>query len=62
VNTLIDLKKLRDPDAGWKPLGKVKPSERVWRFKSFDPMVEKTNSPLTEKSGIAFVTFSWQMI
>ncbi len=41
VNTLIDLKKLRDPNAGWKPLGKVKPSERVWRFKSFDPMVEK---------------------
>jgi hypothetical protein len=49
VNTLIDLKKLGDPDAGWKPLGKVKPSERVWRFKSFDPMVEKDQLPINGK-------------
>ena len=49
VNTLIDLKKLRDPDAGWKPLGKVKPSERVWRFKSFDPMVEKDKLQINGK-------------
>jgi hypothetical protein len=49
VNTLIDLKKLCDPDAGWKPLGKVKPSERVWRFKSFDPLVEKDQLPINGK-------------
>ena len=49
VNTLIDLKKLRNPEAGWKPLGKVKPSERVWRFKSFDPMVEKDQLPINGK-------------
>ena len=49
VNTILDLKKLRNPAAGWKPLGKVPPSERVWRFKSFDPMVEKDQLPIKGK-------------
>lgn len=41
VDTIIDLTKLRNPDAGWKPIGKVPPAERIWRFVSFDPMTEK---------------------
>jgi hypothetical protein len=40
VDTIIDLTKLRNPAAGWKPLGKVPPAERVWRFVSFDPLTE----------------------
>ena len=49
VNTLIDLKKLRDPDAGWKPLGKVKPSERIWRFKSLDATAENDKLKINGK-------------
>jgi len=49
VNTIIDLTKLRNPAAGWKPLGKVPPSDRVWRFKSFDPIVEKDQLPTRER-------------
>ena len=49
VNTIIDLKKLRFPDAGWRPVGKVPSSELVWRFKSFDPIVEKDQVPTRER-------------
>ena len=50
VSTLIDLAKLRNPTAGWKPIGKVPKSELVWRFKSFDPTVEKDQVPTREKT------------
>jgi len=50
VNTIIDLAKLRNPTAGWKPIGKVPSSELVWRFKSFDPIVEKDRVPTREKT------------
>jgi len=49
VDTIIDLTRLRKPIAGWKPLGKVAPAERVWRFTSFDPLTEKDRKPLREK-------------
>jgi hypothetical protein len=49
VNTIIDLAKLRNPSAGWKPIGKLPPSERVWKFKSFDPIVEKDQLPTRER-------------
>ena len=49
LNTLIDLVKLKNPAAGWKSIGKVQPSERVWRFKSFDPIVEKDQLVIHEK-------------
>jgi hypothetical protein len=49
VSTIIDLTKLRNPTAGWKPIGKVPSSELVWRFKSLDPMVEKDQLPTREK-------------
>jgi len=49
VDTIIDLTKLRKLVAGWKPLGKVKPEDRVWRFTSFDPLTEKDNKHPREK-------------
>ena len=50
VSTIIDLTRLRNPTAGWKPIGKVPSSELVWRFKSFDPIVEKDQVPTREKT------------
>ena len=50
VNTIIDLTKLRNPTAGWKPIGKVPSSELVWRFKSFDPIVAKDQVPTRERN------------
>jgi hypothetical protein len=50
VSTLIDLAKIRNPAVGWKPIGKVPSSELVWRFKSFDPIVEKDQVPTREKT------------
>ena len=50
VSTLIDLAKLRDPTAGWKPIGKVPSSDLVWRFKTFDPILEKDKVPTREKT------------
>jgi hypothetical protein len=49
LNSIIDLTKLGNPAAGWKPIGKVPPAQRVWRFKSFDPMVEKDQLPIRER-------------
>jgi hypothetical protein len=49
VDTIIDLTKLRNPGAGWKPLGKVPPAERTWRFVSFDPLTEKDQVHPREK-------------
>jgi hypothetical protein len=49
LNSIIDLTKLTNPTAGWKPIGKLPPSERVWRFKSFDPIVEKDQLPTRER-------------
>jgi hypothetical protein len=49
LNTIIDLTKLKNPAAGWKPIGTLPPSERVWRFKSIDPIVEKDQLPVRER-------------
>jgi hypothetical protein len=49
LDTIIDLTKLRNPEAGWKPLGKVPPAERIWRFVSFDPLTEKDRLHPREK-------------
>ncbi len=49
LNSIIDLVKIKNPAAGWKPIGKLPPSERVWRFKSFDPIVEKDQLVTHEK-------------
>jgi hypothetical protein len=49
IDTIIDLTRLRKPVAGWKPLGKVPPAERIWRFASFDPLTEKDRRHPREK-------------
>jgi hypothetical protein len=49
LNSIIDLTKLANPKAGWKPIGKVQPSERTWKFKSFDATEEKDQLPTRER-------------
>ena len=49
LNSVIDLTKLAKPKAGWKPIGKLPPSERTWRFKSFDATEEKDQLPTRER-------------
>lgn len=49
LNSIIDLTKLANPKAGWKPIGKVPPSERIWKFKSFDATEEKDQLPTRER-------------
>jgi len=49
LDTIIDLTKLRKPVAGWQPVGTPKLEDRVWRFRSFDPQVEKDRVHPREK-------------
>ena len=49
LNSIIDLTKLANPKAGWKPIGKVPPAERTWKFKSFDATEEKDQLPTRER-------------
>jgi len=49
VDTIIDLTKLRSAVAGWQPVGTPKTEERIWRFKSFDPQIEKDKLHEREK-------------
>jgi hypothetical protein len=49
IDTLIDLIQLKRPVGGWKPLGKVAPAERTWRFRTFDPQSEKDQVHPREK-------------
>jgi hypothetical protein len=41
LDTIIDLTKLKSKIAGWRPIGTPDPTERVWRYTSFDPQNEK---------------------
>jgi len=49
IDTLIDLTQLKRPVAGWAPLGKVAPADRIWRFMSFDPLAEEDRLHPREK-------------
>ena len=49
ADTIIDLLKLKDPDAGWQPIGKVKPADQVWRFMSFNPRPDEKVHPREKK-------------
>jgi hypothetical protein len=49
LNSIIDLTKLANPKAGWKAIGMVPPSERIWKFKSFDATEEKDQLPTRER-------------
>lgn len=39
-DTISDLAKLKDPQAGWQVVGDSAPENRVWRFNSFDPIID----------------------
>ncbi|MFM7181778.1 MAG: DUF6288 domain-containing protein [Verrucomicrobiales bacterium] len=56
LNSIIDLTKLENPKAGWKPIGKVPPAERVWRFKSFNATEEKDQLPTRERRRFRDIT------
>ncbi len=49
VDTIIDLTKLRQPVAGWQPVGSPTLKDRIWRFKSFDAQIEKDRLHTREK-------------
>lgn len=37
VDTILDLAKLKNPEAGWHAIGKPAPDGRIWHYTSFDP-------------------------
>jgi hypothetical protein len=41
IDLIVELTELKKPISGWEPIGTPKPSERKWRYRSFDPVVEK---------------------
>ncbi len=41
INQLLHLARLKEDVTGWQPLGAPAPAERVWRYRSFDPMTEE---------------------
>lgn len=49
VNTIIDLKKLKNNVAGWQAIGTPSPSERIWHYIDIDPMTEKDVQHKREK-------------
>ena len=58
LNSIIDLTKLTNPKAGWKPIGIMPPSERTWKFKSFDATEEKDQLPTRERRRFRDFTLS----
>ena len=45
VNTLLDLKKLKEKDSGWQDIVSPGFKDCTWRFTSFDPLVAKDKLP-----------------
>ena len=41
IDMIVELTRLKKPVAGWQPIGTPKPTERTWRFRSFDPSKEE---------------------
>ena len=41
IDMIIDLTGLKRTIAGWQAIGSPEPSERMWRYRSFDPLTEK---------------------
>jgi hypothetical protein len=58
LNSILDLTQIEKPDAGWKSISKVPPSERVWRFMSIDPIVENDNLPIHEARRFREITLT----
>ena len=49
MDTIIDLLKLKDPNAGWRVLGDTPPAERTWRYLSFNPQAKDVMHPREKK-------------
>ena len=49
LNSIIDLTRISNPKAGWKPVGKLPPAQRTWKFKAFDATAEKDQLPTRER-------------
>jgi hypothetical protein len=41
IDMIIDLTRLKKPVTGWQAIGAPPPTERIWRYYSFDPLTEK---------------------
>jgi len=41
IDTILDLTKLKKQIVGWQAIGAPKPTERIWRYHSFDPLTAK---------------------
>lgn len=41
VNLILDLTRLKQEVAGWQPIGNPAYAERVWRYRSFDPLTQQ---------------------
>jgi hypothetical protein len=41
IDMILDLNKLKKAVAGWQTIGTPQPTERVWRYTTFDPLTEK---------------------
>ena len=41
IDLIVELTKLKRPIAGWQAIGTTKPTERTWRYLSYDPLTEK---------------------
>lgn len=47
---LVDLARLKQPDAGWHAVGEPTPDKRTWRFIAIDPVAAKDKmDPIVEK-------------
>ena len=49
LDTIIDLLKLKHPDAGWRALGEKQPADRAWRYLSFNPVPKDARHPREKK-------------
>ena len=49
LDTIVDLLRLKHPDAGWRALGDTPPAGRTWQFMSFDPQPKDVLHPREKK-------------
>jgi len=49
IDTILDLAKLKNPEAGWSAVGTPTPAVRTWRFISFSPSPAEVMHPREKK-------------
>ncbi|MCF7957224.1 MAG: DUF6288 domain-containing protein [Phycisphaerae bacterium] len=45
IDMIIDLTRLKKPITGWQAIGTPAPAERIWRYRSFDPIAKEKIHP-----------------